>query len=334
MHLPSFKIINAASVKQWLDGNSHKIVDLVAESYCLFAEGKTVCPDSYFLRYPNTPENRIIALPASIESGSPVSGIKWIASFPENVTIGLDRASAVLILNDRQTGYPMACLEGSQISASRTAASAVLGAKLLHPTPGTIKRLAIIGSGLIAQATVALLKQLGWEIGELLVVDLDIKRAELFCRHFPELNSSCTDDSSVIQTADIVLFTTSAMKPHVENSQWFTHNPTVLHMSLRDISSEIILKSQNIADNLEHAIKANTSLHLAEQHSGNRDFMAGDVVQMLKGEIRPDFTKPRIYSPFGMGILDIMIGYQIYQDCDEAQTTTLTDFFPEPYTSK
>jgi ornithine cyclodeaminase len=57
------------------------------------------------------PTPRIIALPAHIgpihKSGS--SDLE----FPDNNASNLARASAVLILNDGATGYPVACIEAS-----------------------------------------------------------------------------------------------------------------------------------------------------------------------------------------------------------------------------
>ena len=110
-------------------------MELVEATYRLHGAGDSVNPPSYFLRFPDRPTARIIALPASIGGQVRVDGLKWISSFPDNVAAGIPRASAVLILNDHDTGYPFACLESSIISATRTAASAALGRRLAQPRP-------------------------------------------------------------------------------------------------------------------------------------------------------------------------------------------------------
>ena len=129
--VPPFSVISGAQVRQALHGQEKQITELVEATYRWHGAGDSVNPPSYFLRFPDRPSARIIALPASIGGQVRVDGLKWISSFPENVAAGIPRASAVLILNDRETGYPFAVLESSIISATRTAASAALAADRL-----------------------------------------------------------------------------------------------------------------------------------------------------------------------------------------------------------
>src|SRR6476660_8806094 len=118
---------------------------MVETTYRLHCAGDSVNPPSYFLRFPDRPSSRIIALPASIGGQVRVDGVKWISSFPSNVSVGVPRASAVLILNDHDTGYPFACLESSIVSATRTAASAALAADWLCASRDGRERPARVG---------------------------------------------------------------------------------------------------------------------------------------------------------------------------------------------
>ena len=126
-------------------------MELVEATYRLHGAGDSVNPPSYFLRFPDRPSARIIALPASVGGPDRVDGLKWISSFPQNVAAGVPRASAVLILNDHDTGYPFACLEASIISATRTAASAALAADWLSRGRPRPTRVGFVGAGLIAR---------------------------------------------------------------------------------------------------------------------------------------------------------------------------------------
>jgi ornithine cyclodeaminase/alanine dehydrogenase-like protein (mu-crystallin family) len=115
----------------------------------------TLCSHSpTFSRIPNLSDrssSRIIASPASVGGQRHGDGIEWIASFPESIDFALPRALTVLILNDQVTGLPFARLESSGISATRTAASAVLVADWLGRNRRRPTRVCFVGGGLIAR---------------------------------------------------------------------------------------------------------------------------------------------------------------------------------------
>ena len=178
--VPPFAVISGAQVQQALQGREKQIVELVEATYRLHGAGDSVNPPSYFLRFPDRPSSRIIALPASIGGEVRVDGLKWISSFPENVAAGIPRASAVLILNDHDTGYPFACLESSIISATRTAASAALAADRLSRGRPRPTRVGFFGAGLIARYIHTFLAGTGWSFDEIGVHDLSADSAAGF----------------------------------------------------------------------------------------------------------------------------------------------------------
>ncbi|MGJ5673413.1 MAG: 2,3-diaminopropionate biosynthesis protein SbnB [Nostochopsis sp.] len=329
----NFSVISGSIINKILQSNYAKVIDLVESAYLAHGEKKTVNPDSYFLKYPDKPEARVIALPAYLGGDFNISGIKWIASFPKNINHGIPRASAVIILNDYETGYPIACLEGSIISASRTAASAVLAAQNLIE-PKIVKKLGIIGTGLISRYVLNFLLNTGWTISALNLFDLNDQYSEAMKnygqeRGIEEVHISSTKEE-LISASDLITLTTTAGEPHIEDASVFAHNPIVLHLSLRDLSPNIILTSNNIVDDVDHCLKAATSLHLTEQEVGNREFVTGTIDQLVQGKLALDSQKPTIYSPFGMGILDLAVASYVYQMAVlEKTTVTIPDFFNE-----
>jgi ornithine cyclodeaminase len=335
MAVPSFAVISGAQVQEALRGREKELVELVEATYRLHGAGASVNPPSYFLRFPDRPTARIIALPASIGGPVRVDGLKWISSFPENVADGIPRASAVLILNDHDTGYPFACLESSVISATRTAASAALAADWLSRGRERPTRVGFFGAGLIARYIHTFLDGTGWSFDELGVHDLSADSAAGFCGYLERSGAGGRitvhpDPGQLVRSSDLVVFATVAGRPHVSDLSWFEHAPLVLHVSLRDLAPEILLASTNIVDDVEHCLKADTSPHLAEQVTGNRDFLAGTLDDVIAGRVTPPADRPLVFSPFGLGVLDLAVGKYVYDEVARAgELRVVDDFFTE-----
>src|SRR5712671_2960723 len=328
-------IINGKTVSDIVRANRAACVEAVEHAYLAHAKGQAINPHSYFLRFPEKPDCRIIALPAFLGDGFAVAGLKWIASYPGNVQKGFPRASAVLILNSYETGYPFAILESSIISAARTAASAVLAAHWLSGQSCRAHSLGIVGTGFIARYVYEFLVETGWTIEEVQLHDRSPLESEKFRNTACRLERHRTvtvvpDVAELVRSCDLILFTTVASTPHITDATLFEHNPLVLHISLRDLSPEILLRSQNVVDDVEHVMKANTSPHLAEQKTGNRSFVTGTLADIMSGRRSVNRSSPIIFSPFGMGILDLAVGKWVYEQAVAAgQDLRLSDFFYE-----
>ncbi|WP_326601979.1 2,3-diaminopropionate biosynthesis protein SbnB [Streptomyces sp. NBC_01799] len=333
--VPPFAVISGAQVQRALHGREKRIVELVEATYRVHGAGDSVNPPSYFLRFPDRPSSRIIALPASIGGEARVDGLKWISSFPENVRAGIPRASAVLILNDPDTGYPFACLESSIISATRTAASAASAADWLSRDRPRPTRVGFFGVGLIARYIHTFLVGTGWSFDDIGVHDLSADSAAGFRCYLEQSGTTgriTVHDSAeqLIRHSDLVVFATVAGQPHVSDLSWFAHNPLVLHVSLRDLAPEILLASTNIVDDVEHCLKADTSPHLAEQLTGNRDFLHGTLDDVMAARVTVPADRPVVFSPFGLGVLDLAVGKDVYNEVVRSgELHIVDDFFHE-----
>ena len=330
--MSDFHVIPGAVIKDILDTQAHDMVRRIEQVYLQHHDGQTLNPDSYFLRFPQQPANRIIALPAALEGEHAVAGIKWISSFPGNVAQRKPRASAVVILNDRETGYPYACLEGAQISAVRTAASAVSGAYWLNGQSRQAASVGFIGAGVIARNIARMLRVEGWNIGHAVVHDFDAASADALIGYI-ENTDLCTARAGSLEqalAADLVIFATTAGEPYVKPPTSFRAGQVVLNISLRDIAPQLLLEANNLCDDVEHCMKANTSPHLAEQLTGSRTFMNGTLAGLMRGEVQLDPAKPSIFSPFGLGVLDLALSkFVVDTALAQSRGVAIDSFFEE-----
>jgi len=90
----------------------------------------------------------------------------------------------------------------------------------------------------------------------------------------------------------------------------------------------VILASQNIVDDVDHCLKARTSLHLTEMATGNRDFVSGSLVDLLEKKLNQIMASLAYFSPFGLGVLDLAVGNFVLEAAKSSGAAiALPDFF-------
>jgi ornithine carbamoyltransferase len=326
------RILGREDVQSILAERDVEVADLVRQAYQLHEAGRTSVPHSTLLRLNGSSGNRIIALPAFIDGPDPVTGIKWIASFPGNIAHGLERASATIVLNSMQDGRPAALIEGSVISAKRTAASAALAAEVLTRQRRPDSML-LIGCGVINFEVLRFVRLLVPEVERVVLYDRDPARAVAFAERirtsWPLLDAKPTSDlGAALAGHELISLATTAVEPHL-GLEDMPETATVLHLSLRDLEAAAVLSAQNVVDDVDHAVREQTSLHLAEKLVGHRAFVHATIGQLLSG--RTDFERDAdrrvVFSPFGLGVLDIALAsYVLAEGSRHSMGTTVSGF--------
>lgn len=328
-------VLSGREVETALAGHEAETMAAVAAAYRAHGRGDSSLPHSIFLRFPGDDLNRIIALPAYLGGDDRLAGMKWIASFPGNVARGRARASAVLILNDADTGYARAVLESSVISARRTAASAALAARELVPG-GKAAVAGLIGTGVINFETARFLVHALPSLERFVVFDLDAGRAaaaaEKIAASFGREAVVAATVDEVYRDCPLISFATTAVKPHVADLSACAPGSVILHVSLRDLMPQVILAADNVVDDVDHVARAQTSIHLAEQLQGDRGFIRCTIAELLEGTAPPkaDPAALSIVSPFGLGILDLAVGQLALRLArEQGMGTVIPSFLPE-----
>jgi len=266
------------------------------------------------MRFPQKPSSRINALPAYVGQNVDLAGMKWVAFFPDNVRQNRQRASAVIVLNSFETGYPIAVLDGTLISAARTAASAALAARSLIPSK-LARSFAFYGAGIINRDVLEFLLDDGWSLRNIQINDPNSESQRALAEHCHTRGCSNVETGKIEDPTshDLVSMATSALTPWFDSD--IGNHQTILHISLRDILPKHLKAVRNIVDDVEHAVKANTSLHLLQQEAGSIPRI--ENLQNLLSVKATQTKEATVVAAFGMGILDIAVASFIMEMADK-----------------
>lgn len=105
-----------------------EIIDSLQKMFLEKGHGRVEMPPKPGIH--TRPDAFIHAMPAYIPQMKS-AGMKWVSGYPENQKKGLWYINGLLILNDDETGIPLAIMDCTWITAQRTGAATAIAAKYL-----------------------------------------------------------------------------------------------------------------------------------------------------------------------------------------------------------
>src|SRR5271157_2831497 len=142
-------MLNETEVQRLLDPDA--LLDALAEGFSALSSDLVDAPKRIGVSVPNT--GFLLAMP-TYQQGREIT-VKLVSVFHGNEQLGIPGHQALICLFDPQTGTPLSIMDGTYITALRTAGAAALSTRLLARMDTRV--LAIVGAGVQGHAHLKML---------------------------------------------------------------------------------------------------------------------------------------------------------------------------------
>jgi L-arginine dehydrogenase len=279
------------------------------------AAGQAVQPAQQLVEFPQGAGDFINYLGVLAEDG--VYGVK---TSPYIVREQGPLVTAWTLLMSMQTGQPLLLCDAGELTTARTAATTAVAVDALAPL--NARRLAIIGSGKVAQAHVHYIKGLrDWQSLRLYSPGLNESGAEERARIQgldPRLTLADSREAA-IEDADVILLCTSSAGPVIDPSS-LSKPALITSISTNaprahEVPPASLNDMQVFCDyRLTTPGSAGEMLIAGEQHGWDARAIVGDLPDVLSGKVqRPDYERTVFFRSIGLGLEDIALANAIYR---------------------
>lgn len=317
--------LGRGDVRAAMGGSIRPYVEALREALALHAEGDTAQPLKPYLKWRENGHiaDRIIAMPGYVGGERPMAGIKWIGSKHDNPSArGIERASAVIVLNDADTHFPVAVMEGGEISGMRTAGVSVLATEYL--ARDGFARVALIGSGFIGRLHALGLIEAFPSIAEIRLFDARAEAAERLAAELREATTAdvavAPDAETAVRGAELVVPCTVADTPYIR-FDWLAPGAFVSNISIMDVEPDAFVRVDKlVVDDWDQCNRERKTINqLVLDGRLRREDLHAELGDVVRGA-RPGRTDPDeriLLNPMGMAIEDVACAAAVYRAARE-----------------
>jgi len=198
-------LLSYTEVERLLDHDA--LLEALAEGFKAISEGTISAPPRNQI---TTPDGALLAMPGWAPGNH--MAVKLVTVFHGNVERGLPGHQALICLFDAETGTPVAIMDGTYVTAIRTAGGAALATRLLARPDARV--LAIVGGGVQGRSHLAVVSRVR-EFTEIRIASRNREHAEQVAENHPRARAAASIEEAV-RGADVVCLCTSSQEPVID----------------------------------------------------------------------------------------------------------------------
>ena len=305
-------IINEQTIARITD--PVELTDVMERAMLAYADGDFIMPDRSHMNFDG---NTLLLMPSQHDG---FFGTKLVSLFPGNISKGEPALYGTVILNDGETGKPLALFNGAKLTAVRTAA--VGSAGIRHTAPGSADRLGVIGAGVqgLHQAIFACSNR---KISLINIYDtsderLDILRQKL-SEELPGLQVIISANTTELcENSDIIITATNSTSAVLPEDQDKLIGKSII--AIGSYKPEMIELPDAIFPLLKHYF---IDVDIAVEESGDiihpleRGLVKKSQIRMLSdainGKLHVDKNLTSVYKSVGMALFDLFTAHYLYK---------------------
>ena len=305
-------LLNKDAVKDLL--RMPDVIEVVEDAFIALGQHKATMPPKAYLVVEH---GDFRAMPAAIPGAA---GMKWVNVHPENESRGLPSIMAVLIYNDPETGYPLAVMDATEITAYRTAATSAIASKYLARKDSHI--LGIIGAGRQSYTQIMAHVEV-FDLELIKVFDRSRAASEKLINSFPDYPlRECSPEETT--AADIVCTLTPSRVPLLKK-EWINPGTHINAVGAdakgkEELEPSILKDAIVVVDDLRQAsVAGEINVPVSKGLFAIEDVYATlSEVVVGKKQGRTDENTVSVFDSTGVAIEDVATAQLIYEKAKAA----------------
>jgi len=298
------------------------VITVVEEVFRIMGEGRANMPAKLYL---SVEHGDFRAMPAALPGAA---GMKWVNVHPQNPSRNLPSVMAIIIYNDPQTGYPLAIMDATEITAYRTGATAAVASKYLARRDS--HTIGVIGAGHQAYTQILAHAELFSPIS---VSAFDISEAvvDRLTHSLPEFSiRKCAIEEAA--ASDILCTLTPSRKPVVKK-EWIIAGTHINAVGAdakgkQELDASILKEAIVIVDDIEQAVHSGEINVPIEKGIYAAAEVHGTLAELVSGgkRGRPDDKAITVFDSTGLAIADIAVAKLLFEKARQVGGYPSIDF--------